>query len=449
MPKIMPQKGPQETFLSSNADIVIYGGAAGGGKTYALLMECLRHRNANGFSAVIFRRNSTQVRNPGGLWDTSFELFTKVGGTPKETTLEWDFKGNGRVKFAHLEHDKTRFDWQGSQIPLIGFDELTHFSWSQFVYMLSRNRSTCGVKPYIRATTNPDTDSWVRQFIAWWIDEASGYPIPSRSGKIRWFFIQNDETIWGSSREELLEKDPNCLPKSVSFVASTVHDNKILLEKDPGYLANLKALPRFEREQLLMGNWNIRPSAGMFFQRCFFEVVKAIPKGGTKAVRYWDRAATKKTENNDPDYTVGIKLEKDKNNILYVTDLIRIQDSPLGVQTAVKNTASQDGHSVRIGIEQDPGQAGVSEADYLVRMLQGYSVKTVKATKDKVTRALPVSSQAEAGNIKILQAPWNEAFLRELENFPEGSHDDIVDALSGAFLMQTDSIYDITALTTL
>lgn len=166
-------------------------------------------------------------------------------------------------------------------------------------------------------------------------------------------------------------------------------------------------------------------------------------------MRYWDRAATKKTENNDPDYTVGIKLEKDKNNILYVTDLIRIQDSPLGVQTAVRNTASQDGHSVRIGIEQDPGQAGVSEADYLVRMLQGYNVKTVKATKDKVTRALPVSSQAEAGNIKILQAPWNEAFLKELENFPEGSHDDIVDALSGAFLMQTDSTYDITALTTL
>ena len=63
--------------------------------------------------------------------------------------------------------------------------------------MLSSNRSTCGVKPYIRATTNPDTDSWVRQFIAWWIDEDSGYPIPSRSGKIRWFFIQNDRDNLG------------------------------------------------------------------------------------------------------------------------------------------------------------------------------------------------------------------------------------------------------------
>ena len=111
----------------------------------------------------------------------------------------------------------------------------------------------------------------------------------------------------------------------------------------------------------------------MFFQRSFFEVVKAIPKVGLKAVRYWDRAATKKTESNDPDYTVGIRLEKDKSNILYVTDMVRIQQSPLGVQSAIKNTASQDGVSVRIGIEQDPGQAGVSEADYLVRMLQGYN----------------------------------------------------------------------------
>jgi predicted phage terminase large subunit-like protein len=82
-------------------------------------------------------------------------------------------------------------------------------------------------------------------------------------------------------------------------------------------------------------------------------------------------------------------------------------------------------------------------------MLQGYSVKTFKATQDKVTRALPVSSQAEAGNVKILQAPWNEDFLRELENFPEGGHDDIVDALSGAFLMLTDATYDLTGLTKL
>ena len=96
-------------------------------------------------------------------------------------------------------------------------------------------------------------------------------------------------------------------------------------------------------------------------------------------MRYWDRAATKKTESNDPDYTVGSGLEKDKNNILYVTDMVRIQESPLRCAKRYQEYGKPGWHSVRIGIEQDPGQAGVSEADYLVRMLQGYNVKTVQS----------------------------------------------------------------------
>jgi predicted phage terminase large subunit-like protein len=446
--KIKPQPGPQTEFLQSKADIVIYGGAAGGGKTYALLLESLWGHDIPGYSCVIFRKNANQVRNPGGLWDNSMELFNAFQGKSKESSLEWDFPSGAVIKFAHMDLEKDKLSWQGSQITLIGFDELTHFSWGQFVYMLSRNRSLCGIKPYIRATTNPDPDSWVRRFIDWWIDEKTGYPIQERSGIVRWFVVISDETIWADSKEQLVEKYPNCLPKSFTFIASNIYDNEILLSKDPGYLANLQALPRFEREQLLMGNWNIRPTAGMFFQRSFFEVLKHKPKH-TQKVRYWDRAATKKTENNDPDFTVGLKLEKDKDGILYITDLVRLQESPLKVQNAIKNTASQDGKDVRIGVEQDPGQAGVSEADYLVRMLYGYPVKPYKATKDKVTRSLPVSAQAEAGNIKLIEAPWNEEFFRELENFPEGTHDDIVDALSGAFSMFDEEKYNLSSMITL
>ena len=175
--------------------------------------------------------------------------------------------------------------------------------------------------------------------------------------------------------------------------------------------------------------------------------MSAVPKS-TQKVRYWDRAATKKTETNDPDYTVGLMLEKHSNGILYITDLVRIQQTPLGVQSAIKNTASRDGVSVRIGIEQDPGQAGVCEADFLIRSLQGFIAKPYKTTKDKITRASPVSSQAEAGNIKVLQASWNDDFFRELENFPDGAHDDIVDALSGAFGMLTESTYNLKAICT-
>lgn len=119
--------------------------------------------------------------------------------------------------------------------------------------------------------------------------------------------------------------------------------------------------------------------------------------------------------------------------------MVRIQESPLGVQHAIRNTASADGFEVLIGIEQDPGQAGVFEAQHIARQLSGFNVRLTKPSKDKITRANPVSAQAEAGNIKIVAGKWNEDFIKELENFPEGAHDDIVDALSGAFNMMTDN----------
>lgn len=441
---LSPQKGPQTKYLKSSADICIYGGAAGSGKTFAVLLEPIFHLHVPDFRAVIFRRNSTMVRNPGGLWDTSMQIYAnpRIAGVPKETTLEWDFPYKSSIKFAHLQYESDVLSWQGAQIPLIIFDELTHFTRSQFFYMFSRNRSTCGVKPYIRATTNPDADSWVRELIDWWIDPTTGLAIPERSGVKRWFIVLNDEIIWADKKKELIEKYPNCLPKSFTFINASIFDNQKLLETNPGYLANLHALPTVERERLLNGNWNIKPSAGLYFQKGYFEIVDAVPSN-RNVVRYWDRAATKKTDTNDPDYTVGIKIEKDSNNIIYITDMIRVQESPLGVQTIIKNTAIRDGISVRIGIEEDPGQAGVADAEHLTRLLQGYNVKRNKVMKDKVTRALPVSAQAEAGNIKVLKGRWNEELFRELENFPEGKHDDIVDALSGAFLMINEASYNI------
>lgn len=119
-----------------------------------------------------------------------------------------DKNGNtlGKVTFAHIERDEELEKWQGSQICEIGFDELTHFSENTFFFMLSRNRSACGVKPFVRATCNPDSDSWVAKFIEWWIDQDTGYPIPERSGAIRWM-IRRDETIyWADRKEELWEQ---------------------------------------------------------------------------------------------------------------------------------------------------------------------------------------------------------------------------------------------------
>ena len=428
--KIFPQPGPQTAFLSSPADIAILGGAAGGGKTFSLLLEPLRHIHVQGFNAVIFRRTSVQARSAGGLWDTSETIYPYTHGIPKQTYLQWDFPNKTFVKFAHLEYDKTVLDWQGSQITLIGFDELTHFSEKQFFYMLSRNRSTCGVKPYIRATTNPDADSWVAKLISWWMDE-DGFPIQERSGVIRWFIRINDELIWADSVEELTDKHPASIPKSLTFIPAKLSDNKILEEKDPGYRANLMALGRVERERLLEGNWKVRPSAGMYFRREWFEIVDHAPNG--PSVRHWDLAATEPSPSYpDPDWTVGLKLVK-VGDIMYVTDLRHVRKKPAGVESLIKHTASVDGVETAITLEQEPGSSGKITVDHYARLLAGYSFHGIPATKAKETRIQPASAAAENGLIKLVRADWNEVFLNEVEGFPDLAHDDIIDGLSGSY----------------
>lgn len=443
--KIAPQPGPQTHFLQTAADIALYGGAAGGGKSFGLLLEPLRHYNNRLFGGVIFRRNTTQIRNQGGLWDQSSQLYPYLKAHPREAMLEWVFPKGMAMKFAHLEHDRSVFDWQGTEIPYIGFDELTHFTEKQFWYMMSRNRSTSGVPGYMRATLNPDADSWVRQFIDWWIGE-DGFPIPERDGKLRWFIRIEDKMVWADSREELIAKHgPEQLPKSVTFIRSRLTDNQILMKKDPAYLANLRALNRVERARLLDGNWNIRPSAGNFFQRAWFPVVDTIPSNAVRSIRFWDLAATKPSEENrDPDWTRGLKMFKLADGRYLVADVRGLRDTPGKVEEFVKNTASHDGRNTFVGLEQDPGAAGVASIANYVKLLQGYPIKVTKPLRDKPTRASGVSAQAEFGNVLVLRAPWNEEFFRELENFPDGAHDDQVDTLSGAFnaLSEPASILD-------
>ena len=136
--KIAAQPGPQTTFLRSGADICIYGGAAGGGKTAGLILEPLRHvgRIAN-FTAVFFRRTMPQITNPGALWDESLSVYPRLGGTPHVRLREWRWPRGGKIKFSHLQFETTVYDWQGAQITLICFDELTHFSAHQFFSSLS------------------------------------------------------------------------------------------------------------------------------------------------------------------------------------------------------------------------------------------------------------------------------------------------------------------------
>ena len=439
---LRPQKGPQEKFLATKADIAIYGGAAGGGKTYALLLEPLRHMNVDGYSATIFRKNATQISIDGGLLDESMQIYGLLRNAVYKASPKphWVFNSKSKVSFMHIDGDRDLSKWQGSQICYIGFDELCHFSEAQFFYMLSRNRSTCGVKPYVRATCNPDVDSWVAKFIAWWIDQDTGYPIPERSGVLRYFCRDNAEVRWGESRDELAEKygvEPE-LCKSVTFIASSIYDNKILLDRDPSYLANLHGLSIVERERLLKGNWKIRPEAGFYFNRSKIgQMLKAVPNDVIQFVRAWDLAATEAHENINSAYTAGVLLGKRENGQILVADVINVRENGADVRKLILNTAQSDNAlygNVTIRLPQDPGQAGKDQARSFVKLLGGFNVSVAIESGNKITRAEPFSAQWLAGNVDVLIAEWNDEYFRQLENFPTGQLKDMVDASANAYL---------------
>lgn len=436
--EIRPQRGPQEQFLASSADIVIYGGAAGGGKSFGLLLEPLRHvTTVPGFGCVIFRRTSVQVRNEGGLWDTSMSLYSHAGLRPRESVLEWEHRGTGNtIKFAHLEHESSVLDWQGAQVPLIAFDELTHFTAKQFWYMLSRNRSTCGVRPYVRATTNPDADSWVADLIAWWIDQdpaspTCGQAIPERSGVVRWFARVNGELHWADTPDELRERHPGSEPKSLTFIPSALADNPALTSRDPGYRANLLALDPVEQARLLHGNWKARRSAGTLFQRSWVPILDVAP-ALVREVRAWDLAATRPTPDNpDPDWTVGLKGGITSDGQIVIMDLVKARENPGEIERLFVATATADGKTVVQRIPEDPGQAGKSQSRTYIKLVPGHTVRAERVTGDKVTRFGPASARAYKGLISVTRAPWNDWLFSQLEAFPDPkAHDDAVDALS-------------------
>lgn len=401
-------------------------------------MECLRHVNNPQFGAVVFRRQNTQIMAEGGLLDSAMRIYLPIGArfkvVPAPTAI---FPSGAKVSFRHMQYEKEKIDWQGSQIPLLCFDELTHFSESQFFYMLSRNRTTCGVRPYVRATCNPDADSWVARFISWWIDQDTGYPIPERSGKIRYFSRDSGNIVWSNSREELARQYGKDAVKSVSFIASNIYDNKILLKADPGYLANLKALSLVQRERLLMGNWKIRPAAGQYFKRDMFRVVHSIPDKVASVARAWDLAATAiSPANPNPDRTASCLMARLRNGQYIILDVQRRALGAADVRELMRNTAKADRAQFpgcRQIIPQDPGQAGKDQAASLVSFLAGYSVKTHTVTGSKITRAEPFAAQVQHGAVMIVEAPWNDDYFDELEGFPDALHDDQVDASADAF----------------
>jgi len=173
---------------------------------------------------------------------------------------------------------------------------------------------------------------------------------------------------------------------------------------------------------------------GTLFHREWFRIVDAVPAAPSDdALRMWDFAATEKQlASDDPDFTAGVKMTT-KDGLYYIVDVVHERRNPGAVEDLVRQTAITDGRTVRIGMEQEPGSSGKLFVAAMIRKLSGYAVRAEPSTGDKVSRALPLAAQSEAGNVCMLRAEWNQYALDELASFPGGRHDDIVDAAAKAY----------------
>ena len=443
----------QQLFLSSRANICIYGGAAGGGKTWSLLTDPLKHIHVPGFGCVEFRRTMPEVTAEGGMWDESLKMYPEYGGEPNLTKHSWTFPKGSRVTFAGLQYETSVNDWRGSQIAAIHFDQLETFTRHQFFYMLSRNRSLCGVRPYIRATCNPEP-GWLAEFLDWWIAD-DGYADLSRSGKIRWLVVESDVVYWADTKEELKERFPNIQPKSVTFIPSTVYDNKILLENDPGYIANLQAMSLVDRERLLGdaergGNWKIKPEAGNVFNRKWFGVLPDWEKNRNWSfVIRWDFAATERSvANDDPDYTAWCVMGREpKTGEVIILEGGQKRLNPSGVYDEFRSRCEywRDylagyGYALKVRWEREPGSASKREAQLFTQLVPWADAISVPSTGSKLDRARPLAAQAEHGFVSVVRGEWNEMWLNHMHSQP-ADHDDMMDAATGAY---SDLVGEIT-----
>jgi hypothetical protein len=297
---ISPQEGKQSEFVHSEADIAFFGGSAGSGKTYSLAMIPLMFIDEPTFNAVIMRKTYPEIFNPGGLWEEMEALYSPCGAVANMSSHTWTFPSGMYVQAAHMQHEKDKHKYQGSQIVYIAFDELVHFSKTQFFYMVSRNRKVGSpTKPFLRATMNADADSWVADFIAWWIDE-DGFVIPERSGVMRWFIVKNDKEIWADSPEPLKKIAPDQEPVSFTYISASIDDNQMFMQRGGReYISKLKTLDEVQQQRLLHANWKIRD-----FGRRLFKLPSFVPWPEVDSIGYVDPAYS---GGNHSSFTIAAK----------------------------------------------------------------------------------------------------------------------------------------------
>ena len=444
---IGPASKKQEMFLNSDATITIAGGAAGSGKTYTSLLIALKFMQHPRATGVIFRRTSKMLTAPGSIWHEAIGLYSQIYPDLRirSRELEIIFPNGALLKFSHMQHENNKFDHKGGQYSLVIFDEATDFTEDMIVYLLSRMRNAyVDYKPQMFCMTNPDYNSFLREWIQdYYLDPNTGIPIPERTGDKRYFFRQGNTMLWYNTLAEAEAAHGTGDESGISsftFIGATCRDNPPLLKAQPDYISRLMSLPRVERERLLDGSWFARLENAGLWKREWVQLVDHPNGRARKRIRAWDFAFTKPSEQNqNPDWTRGVLISKDNNNLYTVEDVVSIRDRVHEVEKLVFETAISDGQDVIISIPLDPAAAAGAYARDLQRRLaeMGFMVKLTKPVKSKITRFAPFSSITQAGFVHVVKGNWNKDFFDELEVFDGDpkKKDDQVDCCSDAMLL--------------
>jgi len=352
-----------------------------------------------GSASLLLNRTYSDLALPGALMDIAGDWFR---GSPlqwHDKTKSWTSPEGGALTFGFLKSEADKYRYRGSSYQTIGFDELTRFTRSQFLYVSRRSLRRPRSGPVsklplrIRNASNPGDigHDWARDR---YVDPGD----PSRP-----------------------------------FVPAKIPDN-IYLDRDD-YMESLRELDPITRAHLLAGDWDAREKGDMFDRAWFRIVSDRLPDDEIAGrVRFWDFAATTEDENDDPDWSVGLLLAVTRDGVYYVEHVVRGRWSPGELERVVQQTARLDGPLVPIRAEQEPGASGKQVRDhYRDVVLGGFDFNAKPSTGSKLARARPVSGLAEARKIRLVRGVWNTAFLDELEPFPKPApHDDQVDGLSGA-----------------
>jgi predicted phage terminase large subunit-like protein len=395
---------PQAAFLLLDCKEAFYGGAAGGGKSDALLMGALQYVDVPGYHALLLRRTYADLSLPSAIMNRADEWLRPTDAKWHEDEKTWVFPSGATMTFGYLASEKDKYRYQSAEFQYVGFDELTQFQESMYRYLFSRLRRLAGseVPIRMRSASNPGGIGHD------WVDNR---------------FVKNRR-------------------KGRVFIPARIVDNPHIDQK--AYIESLRELDPVERAQLLAGDWTAKPR-GNIFKRHWFELVELfmVPKDVVQ-VRYWDMASTEVSEESpDPDFTCGCLLAIDPVlKDFYVMDVRKTRASPGQVELFIRNAAYQDGITTEIWMEEEPGSSGKTVIDHYMRnVLMGYFFRGDRATGSKEIRAKPVAGYAEPlhgdryGRIKIVRGPWNDDFFDELEGWGLKSqvHRDQVDSLSGGF----------------